>query len=49
MAPNGSFAQGWSWAGLSYLPRLRESSNFCYLKLKLQVTKVTDVCTINEY
>ena len=29
--------------------RLRESSNFCYLKLKLQVTKVTDVCTVNEY
>jgi hypothetical protein len=31
--------------------RLRESAKFCYLKLKLQVTKVTDVCTIssNEY
>jgi hypothetical protein len=33
--------------GLCHFPlRLRESSKFCYLKLKLQVKKVTDVCTI---
>jgi hypothetical protein len=29
--------------------RLRESTNYCYLKLKLQVTKVTYICTSNKY
>ena len=33
----------------NFLLRLRESSNPCYMKLKLQVTKVTDVCTSDEY
>jgi hypothetical protein len=42
-------SEPWWVLGGPLLPRLRESSNFCYLKLKLQVTKVTDVCTINEY
>ena len=32
-----------------YKMRLRESSSFCILKLKLQVTKVTDVCTSDKY